>query len=372
MAHSTGAPQNCAPLSRQAVLSAPVSDRALDEISEALRASYEAVPYFSKPIAVSHPDVLAAAAILRGRSPAAIGACRVLELGCASGGNLIPMAATLAGSSFVGVDLTPGQIGKGRAAIAALGLGNIRLEAMSIADIGDDFGTFDYIICHGVYSWVPASVQDAILRVCARNLAPQGVAYVSYNTHPGWRLHGIARDLILFHDRPDLPIATRLAMGRAAMELVTDAAAPGATPYSGALDQARALVRKSDDAYLLHELFEAVNTPMYFADFMRRAAAHELQFLSETDDEGWQGSIPPDVKATLSDWSRGPVEYGQYLDFIRGRRFRRTLLCHADGTSPAISVEHIGALHLVAEWVPPEAGDLESTTADAFVSPQGI
>jgi methyltransferase-like protein/SAM-dependent methyltransferase len=356
----------------QVAVSAPAVDRPLDEISQALRASYEAVPYFSKPIDVTHPDALAAAAILHGRAPAPVASCRVLELGCASGGNLLPMAVALPGSSFVGVDLTPGQIEKGRATIAAVGLKNIRLEAMSIADIDDDFGIFDYIICHGVYSWVPAAVQDAILRICARNLAPQGVAYVSYNTLPGWHLAGIARDFMLFHDRPSLPPDERLARGRAAMELVAAAAAPGETPYSGALERARDHMRKADNSYLLHELFEPVNAPVYFAEFMRRAAGHELQLLCESGDEGWKGSIPAEVRATLTDWARDPVEYGQYLDFLRGRRFRRTLLCHADGTSPAIAIEHLRRLHLSAEWRAPDADELETTTADAFVTPEGM
>ena len=98
--------------------------------------------------------------------------CRVLELGCTDGGNLLPMAATLPRSSFLGIDLSGRQIAAGQKMIERLGLENVELRQMDIADVGEDFGTFDYIICHGVYSWVPPPVQDKILEICARRLAP--------------------------------------------------------------------------------------------------------------------------------------------------------------------------------------------------------
>ena len=78
------------------------------------------------------------------------------------------------------------QADDGRATIATLQLGNIELRQGDITELGEKDGIFDYIICHGVFSWVPPPVQDKILELCTRNLAPQGVAYVSYNTYPGW------------------------------------------------------------------------------------------------------------------------------------------------------------------------------------------
>ena len=53
-----------------------------------------------------------------------------------------------------------------------------------------------------MYSWVPPDVQDAILRVCSRNLAPNGIAYVSYNTYPGWHVRMMAREMLVEHDDP--------------------------------------------------------------------------------------------------------------------------------------------------------------------------
>src|SRR5258708_28374425 len=96
--------------------------------------------------------------------------CRVLELGCARGGNIIPMALARPDSRFVGIDLSPRQIADALAVVRQLGLANVELRDIDILQVGKDFGTFDYILCHGVYSWVPPQVQERIMEVCRDNL----------------------------------------------------------------------------------------------------------------------------------------------------------------------------------------------------------
>src|SRR5262245_46429032 len=82
--------------------------------------SYDEIPYESHPYPQSHPERLATVATLFGMTPPPIEACRVLELGCAAGGNLIPMAQTLPGSTFLGIELSARQADEGRATIEAL------------------------------------------------------------------------------------------------------------------------------------------------------------------------------------------------------------------------------------------------------------
>ena len=106
--------------------------------------------------------------------------CRVLELGCAEGGNLIPMALALPGSEFVGLDLSGRQIAAGQRLTRALGLDNAILEAANLGSVDESWGEFDYILCHGVYSWVAEDVRAAILTICQRNLSPNGIAVVSF------------------------------------------------------------------------------------------------------------------------------------------------------------------------------------------------
>jgi SAM-dependent methyltransferase len=163
--------------------------------------SYDELPYDSHPYERTHPDNLATHAQIFGMQPTDPAQCRILELGCASGGNLIPMAVSLPGSELVGIDLSKRQIADGLQTIDALNLENIRLQAVSILDFELDGSTFDYILCHGVYSWVDHDVQDRIMQICCEALSPQGVAYISYNTNPGWYMRHLVWLLFCYHAR---------------------------------------------------------------------------------------------------------------------------------------------------------------------------
>jgi cyclopropane fatty-acyl-phospholipid synthase-like methyltransferase len=153
--------------------------------SEPLGSSYDDVPYESHAFPQTHPDRLATVATLVSLRPAPTSSCRLLELGSAAGGNIIPLALTLPDATFIGVDASRVQIAEGQETARELGLSNVDLRHASILDINPDFGKFDYIICHGVYSWVPTNVQDKILDICARNLNPNGIAYVTTRTPAG-------------------------------------------------------------------------------------------------------------------------------------------------------------------------------------------
>src|SRR5258706_2966566 len=166
-----------------------------------LLASYEEVPYESTPIHDAHPDVISTSALLLGLDPPPVPTSRILELGCSTGGNLITVALSFPNATFVGIDLSPKQISRGQAIIEKLGVQNVSLHAKSILDINPDFGQFDTIICHGVFSWVPEEVRKKILSICCKNLSPAGLAYISYNTYPGWHIRGMVRVLLNYHVR---------------------------------------------------------------------------------------------------------------------------------------------------------------------------
>ena len=157
--------------------------------------TYDDVPYPDLCYAYTHPGRIAAIATLLGMQPTPVENCRVLELGCAGGGNLIPMAYGLPNSTFTGIDNSARQIEMAQQKATALGLDNITLQTMDIMEVAPDFGEFDYIIVHGIYAWVPPAVQDQLLAICQQNLAPQGVAYISYNTLPGWSMILMARSI---------------------------------------------------------------------------------------------------------------------------------------------------------------------------------
>ncbi|MCI0640634.1 MAG: class I SAM-dependent methyltransferase, partial [Gemmataceae bacterium] len=336
--------------------------------------SYEELPYESNAFTATHPDTLAVVALLHGMEPAPAPRCRVLELGCAGGGNLIPMALTLPESRFVGIDLSPRQVAMGQSRIAEIGLTNIELRPLSIMDVDEGFGAFDYILCHGVFSWVPAPVQEKILSICKERLSPQGVAYVSYNTYPGWHLWSLLRGMMSFHASHFKDTPTKIHQARAFLELLLHAVQGGTDIYARILEDEAAEVRKRGDAYLFHEHLEDVNTPAYFHEFAERAAKHGLQYLEEAHlSQPLPSSIPIEVRDILARMPVGLIHREQYLDFFRGRSFRRTLLCHdALALSRPPAADAITRMYLTAQAKSKkERLDLFSDAAEEFSAPDG-
>ena len=98
--------------------------------------SYDQVRYPGLPLAQTHPDRLATIAGLFGLRAASPAQCRVLEIGCGEGGNLIPMALTLPGSEFTGIDRAEQAVAQGRSVTAALGLSNVTLRHLDLMEAG--------------------------------------------------------------------------------------------------------------------------------------------------------------------------------------------------------------------------------------------
>jgi len=331
--------------------------------------SYDEVPYTSLPFPQTHPARLAAVARLLGMEPNAPEGARVLELGCAAGGNLIPMAITLPGARLVGIDLSSVQIAEGEKTLRALGAKNVRLLHRSISDVDESFGAFDYVIAHGVYSWVPDAVQEKILEICARQLAPNGIAFVSYNTLPGWRMRGMIRDLMRFHAMQFTEPSARVAQGRAILDYLAACVPDQGTAYGVLLKAELELLRQQPDYYILHEHLEDVNEPVYFHQFAERAMRHGLQYLAEADFGTMLTSVfPPNVADTLRQIAPDLLRQEQLIDFLRNRTFRQTLLTHADvPLNRVVTPDRLHRLY-VASPAQPEAPmpDLGPDRAERF------
>ncbi len=291
-------------------------------------ATYDEMPYINKAFPQTHPDRLATLAKLFGVTTPDTETCRVLELGCASGDNLIPMALGLPKASFVGIDFSQRQIDDGRETVRALGLTNIELRQADIADVDAAYGTFDYIVCHGIYSWVPAPIRDKVLAICSANLAPNGVAFVSYNTYPGWHMRDMIRNMMLYHSAAAAGAQAKVQQSRTLLGFLAQNV-PADTPYSQILKQELELTGKEQDAYLYHDHLEENNQPVYFHQFAAAAQQHGLQYLAEADFSSMLlSNFPPPVVEALRPIGADIVRLEQYMDFVRSRMFRQTLLVH--------------------------------------------
>jgi SAM-dependent methyltransferase len=290
--------------------------------------SYDQIPYPSLAIRRTHPSHLAALARLFGVSAASPRRCRVLELGCAAGGNLLPMAMDFPDSRFLGIDASARQIADGQAVVDALGLNNIELRQLDILAIPDDLEPFDYILCHGVFSWVPRPVQDQILQIGRRLLAPHGVVYISYNTYPGWYLRAVVRDMMRYHVRNFQDPREKIGQARALLDFLVKSAGGRTEAYRQVLRDEAELLNMREDAYLFHEHLEDTNQALYLHEFLERAEEVGLQYLADTEFSAMLPSeFGPEVAGLLD---QAPlVVQEQYLDFLRNRSFRGTLLCPA-------------------------------------------
>lgn len=291
---------------------------------------YDRVLYEGHPFAQTHPDRLATIATLFGMHPASVTSCRVLELGCGDGGNLIPLAYALPGSEFVGIDAGGAGIEKGCAFAGRLGLRNVRLLQVDIMEETSSLGTFDYIVAHGVYSWVPPEVQARILAICREQLSAHGVAYISYSTYPGAHVKTMVSEMLQYHARRFEEPERQIEQARAFLQFLA-----GARPRNDGcallLQQEVESIAARRPATLFHDELAECNAPVYFREFARRAAESGLQYLGEADFFEMQDyTQPAATRAMLQSLARDWIDREQYLDFLKCRRFRQTLLCHAE------------------------------------------
>jgi len=332
---------------------------------------YDAVAYPSHAFPNTHPDRMAAMAILYGLAPTPVDRCRVLEIGCGDGANLVPMAYAIPGSEFVGFDLAHQPIERAQEWIRQLGLKNIRLFQLNLLDAGPELGTFDYIIVHGLYAWVPEPVRDRLLALCSQLLAPNGVAFVSYNALPGGHIRIAMREMMLFSaegiEDPEKRIAASVAFLRSLI-----GARPEGDAYRALIEgQIKRLEERAPRA-LYHDEFAEEYHPVRFIDFVQHAQKHSLQFLNDSElpppnDPCYQTQIRTVLeKAAPEDI----LKQEQMLDFARMRLYRETLLCRANHSLRRdFPAEHFRKLLLAS---PAVSTRNEASGAISFVLPGGI
>ncbi len=323
-----------------------------DAAFESTAAAYDATPYRSICHPQTRPAHLAAIAHLLGITAPAVATARVLEIGCASGGNLIPLAATFPEGRFVGVDLSPVQIGQATQRAAAAGLGNVEFRAASVTDVDQAWGTYDYIVCHGVYSWVPKEVRRAILRVIAERLADDGLAMVSYNVLPGWHLKRVARDIMLLRAGQLADPVQKVALARSSLDYVKEHA-PLDTPYGQVVAAEADFVAEQRDYYLLHEYLETENNPCTVLEFLAEAEAAGVGYLADSDTV-LPETLGTGVAAALRQLAGDRLpRIEHYLDLAIGRTFRQSILMKPAamaGVQRTLDLSRLGGLHVSATF----------------------
>lgn len=296
---------------------------------------YSELGYKSMPFPYTTPATLEAYAALVGISAPNPKTARVLELGATYGGNIISQALFNPDATFVGIELSQEQVEKGNEVIANAGLINVSLVQSDIASIGSEIGTFDYIIAHGVYSWVDDGVKDALLRLIDEHLAEDGIAYISYNTYPGWHTMDEVRQLMMFsnRDKAQFNHKEKVLHGKTVGSIVGsqilkyDNLKERNSKFLGAL---RSIMQK-DEYYVGHDHLEPNNDPVYFYQFNDHLGAHNLTYLCDADlTLSMVRSFDADIADTLDKLALNDhVAQEQYLDFMLDTTFRKSIICKA-------------------------------------------
>ena len=297
---------------------------------------YSELGYKSMPFPYTTPATLEAYAALVGISAPNPKNARVLELGATYGGNIISQALFNSDATFVGIELSQEQVEKGNEVIANAGLTNVSLIQSDIASIGSEIGTFDYIIAHGVYSWVDDGVKDALLRLMDEHLAEDGIAYVSYNTYPGWHTMEEVRQLMMYsnRDKTQFNHKEKVLHGKTIGSIVGSQI----LKYDNLKERnskflcALRSVMQKDEYYVGHDHLEPNNDPVYFYQFNDHLGAHNLAYLCDADlTLSMVRSFDADIADTLDKLAPNDhVAQEQYLDFMLDTTFRKSIICKAN------------------------------------------
>jgi SAM-dependent methyltransferase len=335
------------------------------------RFAYDEVPYDTEANTEAHPRSMATLARLfrAQHAPAPPSTARVLEIGCGDGEHMIAAASYLPQARFVGFDLAADAIARGVAAANAAGTTNVELLHRDIRDVrdvraaglcGEGGAPFDYVVAHGIYSWVPESVRTDVLEVMRSALGPAGIGFLSVNASPGWELRRALR--ILMHEA-SAAIVDPAEKVRAALALVDELAGArqageGFVAILGkAAEEYRAHVTQATppDApfsrYVFHDLLAHCNDPFSVSELDARLRAAGLRIVCETPLLRARG----DLAASMAE---------------SGSPFLQVLVCRDDGQDGAAApaIDAIRTMHLWADLAPAPGGTFRTTTGVALVA----
>lgn len=324
-----------------------MSEPVLAVPGDTLLDAYEEVAYVGRPNRKSHPDRMATIATLLGMDPPPPSSCRVLEVACGDGGNLVPMAASLPGSRFVGFDFAPSGVARAKRMAAELGLANAEFLALDLREFPASLGRFDYIIAHGFHSWVSPDVRAHLMPMIERHLAPNGIAFVSYNTYPGCYVRRALWEILRYHTRDVADHRAKLVAARSLIALLSEPASTH-SETDALLRQELQQMGTHNDSALAHDDLGVPNDPVYFHEFVAELERSHLMFVAEAELHTMVGlGMTPRVRHALGSMDRLTRE--QYLDFVHFRRFRQSLVCHAGALSRfAVDAARVKSMHVSA------------------------
>lgn len=215
------------------------------------------------------------------RAPDVAQPFRYCELGCGQGLNSLLLAASNPCGQFVAVDFNARHVAHGVRQAQAAGLHNLEFLQADFASLAAELlsGGFDFIVLHGVYSWVSLANRQALRRFIELTLKPGGLVYLGYMSHPGLSAFASAQRLIWQTAQTTSGnVQQRL---RAGLDALGQSQTAGAGYFVDHPDVARRLARQSSEdlGYLAHELLCEHWAPQHSAEVIADFAAIDCRFV---------------------------------------------------------------------------------------------
>lgn len=293
---------------------------------------YNAISYPGVVSPNTRPDHLSLCSLWHEGPRPPLNAFRLIEIGCGDAANLLPIAFYNPESVFIGIDNAEAELDRARKGAQYLELKNIRFVPADIREFGPTgFAPCDYIIVHGLFSWAPQEVRDAILHFCRQTLTQSGLAYISYNAQPGWAIRRLVRKILM--REPSVAEAAVEHKAQRAMEYAArllDDLPSREFAYVTLLSDELERVGKSKHGYVFHEYLTQVNEGFWLGDFVKCARRHGLDYLADAQFCRWEGYIPEEIGRALDRRKLDRIQREEAADLLGNRYFRASILCRAD------------------------------------------
>lgn len=313
---------------------------------------YEQVPYRCQPIEWTAPERLALASLLHGGPCPDVQRCRVLELGCGDGSNLLPLSYYRPQAQFVGVDGAGTQIELAKRRCRQLQLANVEFLHLDFMQANDHLdGQFDFIIAHGIFSWVPDDVRDALLTLCRQRLADNGLLYLNYNARPGWNVRGMVRDYLLALTASGESLQQRAVQAQRAASGMAQALEAESHPFSQLLASEFRFVCDNHSSYVAHEYLAEHNHAYWRSEFLALAAGAGFHPVADADFNYPSGRIDSALPERLKTLALTGLHVGDTVDLVTYRQLHSPLLARQP-VSVRAPADVLGSLQVAACLAP--------------------
>lgn len=317
------------------------------------------------------PDWIDLAVALKGFEPPqreAGGRFRYLELGSGQGFGLCLLAAANPQGEFLGIDFSPEHTAHARSLAISMGLSNVRFVEGDFEALGAawpaDYGEFDYVTLHGIYSWVPAAIRHSLVAILRSSVRAGGAVYVSFNAMPGW-----VSTLPFQHILRQIELSGT-ATGMAAIEagrVLFDRLAAAGSGVSRALPALKSRIegtRKQPHNYLVQEYLHENWHPLWCSQVMTEFADAKLTLIAPATfaELLLPQILPAKLQEVLAD-QQAPTLRQDLGDCLINQTFRRDIYVRGPRKRRQGDTDWRSTFRFTRINPNPTSGDLVITTA---------